>query len=43
MLNHTIVDFRIAGALINCFHCPTLSDAEDGIEIAQEMKKRVKL
>ena len=37
-LNHTI-----AGALINCFNCPNVSDAEDGIEIAQEIKKKSKL
>jgi hypothetical protein len=39
MLNHTIFDLRIAASLIICFYCQSISDAEDGKEIAQEIKK----
>ena len=42
MLNHTFIDFRIAASLMNCFFSPSISDAEDSYEIAQEMKKKVK-
>ena len=41
MLLHIMDDLKIACALINCFYTRKLSDIEDSIEIAQEMKKNV--
>jgi hypothetical protein len=41
MLNHALDDFRIAGALINRFHRRLLSDEDDGLEIAEEMKRKL--
>ena len=41
MLPHIIDDLRIACALINFFYSRKISDAENGIEIAKEMKKKL--
>ena len=41
MLLHIMDDLKIACALINCFYTRKLSDIEDSIEIAQEMKKNI--
>ena len=41
MLPHIVDDLKIACALINCFHSRKISDVEDGIEIAREMKNRL--
>ena len=38
-----MIDFRIAAALINCFHMKYISDKEDGKEIAHLMKKKLNL
>ena len=40
VLNHTMEDFRIAAALLNCFFEPLKSDAIDSLDIAREMKKK---
>ena len=41
MLLHIMDDLKIACALMNCFFVKKQSDVEDGIEIAQEMKKNL--
>ena len=41
VLNHTMEDFRIAAALLNCFFEPLKSDATDSLDIAREMKKKL--
>ena len=41
MLSHIMDDVRIAAALVNCFFILTLSDIEDGLEIATAMKNKL--
>ena len=41
MLNHIMVDFRIAGALINLFYSQRVADKSDSIEIARLMKQKL--
>jgi hypothetical protein len=43
LLPHIIKDYKIASALKNCFYTRKISDIEDSIEIAQEMKKKLLL
>jgi hypothetical protein len=38
MLPHIIQDYKIASSLKNCFFSSKLSDAEDSIEIADEIE-----
>ena len=41
MLPHIMDDVKISAALLNCFFRVPLSDVEDGLEIALEMKKKL--
>ena len=43
MLNHIMNDFRIACSLVNCFFTRKISDEEDGVQIAHEMKENYHL
>ena len=43
MLNHIMNDFRIACSLVNCFFTRKISDEEDGVQIALEMKEKLSL
>ncbi|CAF1031071.1 unnamed protein product, partial [Brachionus calyciflorus] len=43
MLSHIFDDYRIAASLINGFFSERISDKEDVEEIAQNMKKKLKL
>ena len=43
MLTHIMNDLRIACSLVNCFFTRKISDEEDGVQIAYEMKEKVSL